>query len=97
MEWLPAASVDVDRVATPEELRAPVPMVVVPSAKVTVPVGVVVPEAGATVAVKVTLVPLRAVEAEADSEVVVATRTGAALTVTMTGVEVLPLKLASPV
>src|ERR1700680_876630 len=51
MEWIPLASVDVLKVALPAE-RAPVPMIVVPSLNVTVPVGV--PEVALTVAVKVT-------------------------------------------
>ena len=55
---LPAASADVVRVATPEPLSVPVPMVVALSMKVTVPVGV--PVAGdfaTTVAVNVTGCP----------------------------------------
>jgi hypothetical protein len=54
------------------EARVPVPRVVEPSVKVTVPVGAAVPEAGVTVAVKVRLVPLTAVVAEAARVVVVA-------------------------
>ena len=50
------------------------PSVVAPSMKVTVPVGVALPESGLTVAVKVRLVPLTAVVAEAVSAVVVAIR-----------------------
>ncbi len=42
---------EVVNVATPEVLSAPVPIVVLPSRKVTEPVGLVVPDAGATVAV----------------------------------------------
>src|ERR1051326_7545374 len=38
MLWLPTLSVDVEKVATPE-LRAEVPSVVLPSRKVTLPVG----------------------------------------------------------
>ncbi len=54
MEWLPTLRVEVEKVATPED-KVPVPSVVVPSLKVTVPVGTAVPGALATtVAVKVT-------------------------------------------
>ena len=74
--------------------REPVPMVAPASAKVTVPAGVVVPEAGETIAVKVMLVPLTADVADAVSAVDVAT--GKAFTVTATAEEVLPLKLESP-
>ena len=59
------------------------------------PVGTVVPDTGVTVAVKVMLVPITAVVAEAVSAVVVATGVGA-FTVTVTAVEPLPVKLASP-
>ena len=52
IEWLPTLSEDVEKVATPPE-REPVPRVVVPSLKVTVPVAVL----GVTVAVKVTESP----------------------------------------
>ena len=76
--------------------RDPVPTVAAPSAKVTVPVGVVVPEAGETIAVKVMLVPLTADVADAVSAVDVETGTTTAFTVTVIAVEVLPLKLVSP-
>jgi hypothetical protein len=78
------------------EPTVPVPSVVVPSAKVTAPVGVALPDAGVTFAVNVRLVPLAADVAEAAIVVVVAITTGAALTVTATAVEVLPRKLLSP-
>jgi hypothetical protein len=42
MEWGPVARVEVVKVATPA-VRLPVPMVVVPSRKLTVPVGAAVP------------------------------------------------------
>ena len=71
MLWLPVASELVAYVATPEPLRVPEPSLVAPSRKVTVPVGVpLLPEAPATVAVKVTLVPVVMVVAEAFSVVV---------------------------
>jgi hypothetical protein len=41
----------------PDPFSMPVPIIVVPSKKVTVPVGTPVPDAGATVAVNVTLLP----------------------------------------
>src|SRR5437899_4167032 len=58
IEWEPTASVLVTNVAWPEPFRVPVPRVLEPSMKVTVPVGV--PAAGlfaVTVAVKVTGCP----------------------------------------
>jgi len=54
MVWVPTVSVAVSSVATPPD-RALVPRVVVPSLKVTVPVGVPAPED--TVAVKTTVCP----------------------------------------
>jgi hypothetical protein len=56
IEWDPTDSVLVMKVVEPDA-RVPVPRVVVPSRKVTVPVGVPVPEVGATVAVNVTDCP----------------------------------------
>ncbi len=50
MECVPTESVEMAIVATPPPFKTPVPMVVTPSLKVTVPVG----DAPATVAVKVT-------------------------------------------
>lgn len=66
----------------------------VPSRKVTVPVGVVEPDAGVTVAVKLMPVPLTAEVAEAERTVVVATI--GAFTAMTTADEVLPVKLVSP-
>src|SRR5947208_1019748 len=58
IEWEPTASVLVTNVAWPEPFRAPVPRVLEPSLKVTVPVGVPAPGLFAvTVAVKVTDCP----------------------------------------
>ena len=51
MVWLPTASVEVVKFATPL-LSVPLPIVLLPSMKVTVPVGV--PPVPETVAVKVT-------------------------------------------
>lgn len=66
MEWVPGARLFVENVATPA-LRTPVPSVVVPSEKVTVPVAV----DGETVAVNVMFVPCgAAVELEVSVVVV---------------------------
>jgi hypothetical protein len=70
-----------------------VPSVVVPSRNVTVPVGTAVPDAGATVAVNVILVPLTTEVALAASAVEVPT---GALTITLTAADVLAEKFASP-
>ena len=78
------------------EPTEPVPSVVVPSVKVTVPVRVAVADAAETEALNVMLVPLVTDVAEAASMVVVATTTGAVLTVTVTAGDVLPRKLLSP-
>ena len=96
IECDPAASEDVESVVVPLVESVPVPRGVVPSRKVTVPVGTAVPDAGVVVAVRVMLVPVGAVVAEAVNAVVVAMRGGAAVTVTVTAAEVLPLKFASP-
>jgi len=79
------------KVATPEELRVPVPSVVDPSRNVTVPVGVPVPDAGATVAVKVTFSPVMLGLTLEVSAVVVA-----GLTRCDRGPEVLPVKFELP-
>ena len=78
------------------EARVPVPRVVEPSVKVTVPVGAAVPEAGVTVAVKVRLVPLTAVVAEAARVVVVAMLATGGPTVTVMVEETLPRKVVDP-
>ena len=55
MEWLPRLRVDVENVAWPEAFKVLVLSVLVPSLKVTLPVGMAVPGAFATtVAVNVT-------------------------------------------
>jgi hypothetical protein len=69
---LPTASVEVLKVAVPEEFRVPVPSVVPLSLKVTVPVGAAEPVAWATVAVKITVWPETAGFSEELTEVVVA-------------------------
>ena len=59
-------------VADPEVFRVPVPICVPPSLKVTVPVGVPVPDAGVTVTVNVTLWPKVMLADDEVSDVVVA-------------------------
>ena len=55
MEWLPVESAEVVNVACPEPFSVPVPRVVEPSRKLTVPVGMPEPgELAVTVAVSVT-------------------------------------------
>jgi hypothetical protein len=67
--WLPRAKVEVEKVACPEPLSVPVPIVVAPSLKVTVPVAV--PLEPVTVAVKVTDWPVRAGFADEPSATIV--------------------------
>ena len=71
------------------------PRVVVPSRKVTVPVGVPVPEVGATAAFNARAAPALIVVAEAVRVVVVAV-SGVELTMTVTAVEALARKLGLP-
>lgn len=68
----PTGSCMVAKLATPDEFSVPVPSVAIPFIKDTLPVGVVVPEAGVTVAVKVMLVPVRAEVVEDVNAVLVA-------------------------
>ena len=79
----PAASADVAYVATPEAFSRPVPSVVVPSLKVTVPEGACAPDPPVTVAVNVKLDPTTADAAEEVRVVVL----DAAVTVTAMAVE----------
>lgn len=59
IEWLPLFKFEIEKVACPDEFKVLEPSVLVPSLKVTVPVGTAVPGALATtVAVKVTDWPL---------------------------------------
>jgi hypothetical protein len=81
--------------ALPDELRGAVPNVVAPSVKVTVPVGVPVPEVGVTTAMKVTLWPKTDGLCEDDSVVIVPVVLDE-FTVWVIAVEVLALKLESP-
>src|SRR5436189_134779 len=97
MLWVATPRLAVVKVAWPL-LSVPVPKVVAPSLKVTVPEGVPAPGALAvTVAVNVTDWPDTAGFVADDSAVVVATTVGgAAFTVWLSAAEVLPVKLASP-
>ena len=86
---MPTVSVDVVKVATPLPFTVPVPSVVMPSRKVTVPVGV--PEVlDLIVALNVTGEPLEAEAAELTSAAVVA----AGVMVSVTAAAVLPAKFA---
>src|SRR6266516_4415702 len=92
IEGDPTANVEVVNVAVPPD-RVPVPSVVAPSRKVTVPLGLPAPGAtGATVAVKVTLCPKTDGLADEATVVVVL----ALLTVCVKTALVLVLKLVSP-
>jgi len=71
IDCVPTAKAVVVNVATPPAFRVPCPSVV-PSRNVTVPVGTLLPDCGATVAVNVTLCPGVTSAAEAVSVVVVA-------------------------
>lgn len=91
IECIPAKSVEVVNAATAPLFSVPAPSVIVPSRKVTVPVGV--PEVlDVIVAVKVTGAPLEAEGAELSNAAVVAT----AVIVSMIAAEVLLAKLALP-
>ena len=93
IEWEPTASVLVVNMAWPALSRVPVPRMVEPSLKVTVPVGVPAPGLFAvTVAVNVTACPDSDGLAEELTTVVVP----AFFTVSVSVLEVLPLKVASP-
>ena len=73
IEYVPAGSVDVLKLAAAEALSGPLPKVVVPFRKLTVPVGtVVLPEGPATVAVNKILLPAVAGFGDDTSVVVVA-------------------------
>src|SRR5437868_712334 len=93
MAWLPTARAEVENIAVPVADRVTVASVMLPSRKLTVPVGVPAPGAPAlTVAVKVTAWPNTTALAEEVTVVVVA----AWLIVCVRVVEALPAKLASP-
>jgi hypothetical protein len=94
IECVPTVSVDVVSDATPLPLSVPVPRVIVPSRKVTVPVGV--PDVlDLIVAVNVTGVPLDVEAAELTSAVVVALA-AAGVMVSIIAADVLPAKFALP-
>jgi hypothetical protein len=93
IDCVPAAREVVLKEAAPLALRVAVPSVVAPSRKVTVPVGVVLPEAGETMAVKVTLCPVLIWVAEGVNEVVVATKVCVTVTVTAADTELPSLVL----
>ena len=91
---MPTVSVDVVKVATPPLFKVPVPRTVVPSRKVTVPVGV--PEVlEVIVAVNITGAPLGTEGAELTNAVLVAA-VAFDVMVSVTDVEVLAVKLESP-
>jgi len=91
MECVPTARVDVENVATPLPLSADVPSGTAPSMNVTVPVA---PEGGLTVAENVTCCPNP--EGLSDDVSAVVVLMVLAETVCVTGDEVLPPKLLSP-
>jgi len=94
IECVPTVSVDVPKVATPLPFSVPVPSVVAPSRKVTVPVGV--PEVlDMIVAVNVTGEPLEAETAELTNVAVVA-MAAAGVIVSVNAADVLAVKLESP-
>jgi len=90
---LPTLSPAVVRVAWPDPFNEPVPNVVTPSLKVTVPVGV--PAPAATVAVNVTDCP-KTDGFTVEASVVVVLANGAVLTVWINAVEALALKSTLP-
>jgi hypothetical protein len=91
---VPTGSVDVVRAATALLFNVPVPSEVVPSRKVTVPVGV--PEVlDVTVAVNVTAAPLDTEAAELTNAAVVGVA-AAGVMVSVTAREVLAANLESP-
>ena len=63
-ECVPTASDVVEKVATQEGFNVPVPKFVVPSLKVTVPVGVLLPDGPVTFAVRATFCPAATVVAD---------------------------------
>ena len=73
--------------AAPLAFRVAVPSAVVPSRKVTVPVGTVLPDDGETIAVKVTLWPVLICVAEEVNVVDVATKVCVTVTVTAADTE----------
>jgi hypothetical protein len=93
MVLAPVGSAVVVKEAAPLAFSVPVPKAVVPFRKVTVPVGIVFPDWGATDAVKVTLCPGVVCVAEAASDVVVATMVCVTVSVTAEETELASLGL----
>ena len=93
IELDPTGSVVVFKVATPLAFNAPVPRLVVPLRKVTVPVGTLLPDWGETVAVSVTLWPAVTCVGDAVKAVIVGK---VVVTFTLTAAEVEPAFLVSP-
>lgn len=94
MEWVPAASVLELKDAAPAT-SAGIASCVGPSRTVTVPVGVPLPEVGATEIFSVNIWPVVSCVADGDAEVVVVVFAGAD-TVTLTPDDVEPAKFVSP-
>jgi hypothetical protein len=94
-EWLPPVNVDTVVTAAPPESVA-VPMTVLPSLNVTVPVGVPVPELGLTTALRVTDCPYTDGFKFDVSTVVVTAGPVGALTVCVIADELLPEKFVAP-
>jgi hypothetical protein len=94
IECAPAARAEVMKVAWPE-LSMPDPMLTLPSKNTTEPVGVPVPDVGATVAVNVTACPKLEGLSELITVVVVAVPL-VVVTISLRAGEVLPPKLGSP-
>ena len=94
IECVPAASVEVAKVAEPEPFSVPGPSVVAPSRNITVPVGTFVPLAGVTLAMNETLAPV--VPVAGPVNIVVVEISVPAFTVSVRAVEVLVENLVSP-
>jgi hypothetical protein len=94
IECVPTVSVDVVKVATALLFSVPLPIVVVPSRKVTVPVGVPV-VLDVIVALNVTGLPLEAEAAELTNAAAVAAGATAVM-VSVTATEVVVVNLESP-
>ena len=94
MVCVPGARVEITKVAMPETRLVGGPNELLPSRKFTVPVGTPVPDAGCTCAWKVTACPF--VDGLLFEPKIVVVLTGAAVTVWVTAVDVLPFQLALP-
>ena len=97
MEFVPTGSEAKFNVAPPVAVSGAVPRLVDPSRNVTVPVGTLLPDWGATTAVRVTLCPGVSWVPEAVRVVVVGKAPlGTVVTVTLTAVDEEPVSLLSP-